>query len=53
MDNDMLAEASKAEAVSTSKLKLKSSKVKLGLSHILLACLGKPAFLEKLLFRQS
>ncbi len=46
MDDDALADASKAEAASTSKLKLKSSKLKLGLSHILLACLGKTAFLK-------
>ena len=54
MDDGALAGASKAEAAPTSKLiKIKSSKLKLGLSHILSACLGKTAFLEKLSFRQS
>jgi hypothetical protein len=53
MDNGALADASKAEAAPTSKLKLKSSKLKLGLSHIFLACCGKIAFLEKLLLQQS
>ena len=53
MDDGALADANKAEAAPTSKLKLKSSKLKLGLSHVLLACLGKTAFLEKLSFRQS
>ena len=53
MDDGTLADASKAEAAPTSKLKLKSSKLKLGLSHVLSACLGKNAFLKKLLFQQS
>jgi hypothetical protein len=53
MDDDVLADASKAEAAPTSKLKLKSSKLKLRLSHVLSACLGKTAFLEKLSFQQS
>jgi hypothetical protein len=53
MDDGALADANKAEAAPTSKLKLKSSKLKLGLSCILSACLGKTAFLEKLSFRQS
>jgi hypothetical protein len=61
MDDGMHADASKAEAQPTSKLKLgnnqqvkaKSSKLKLGLSHVLLACLGKTAFLKKLLLQQS
>ncbi len=50
MGDGTLVDASKAEAAPTSKLKLKSCKPKLGLSHVLLACLGKTAFLEKLLF---
>ncbi len=53
MDDGTHADASKAEAAPTSKLKLKSSKLKLGLSHVLLACLGKTAFLEKLLLQRS
>ena len=50
LDDGMHADASKAEAAPTSKLELKSIKLKLELSHILSACLGKTAFLEKLLF---
>jgi hypothetical protein len=53
MDDGTHADASKAEAAPTSKLKLKSSKLKLELSHILAACLGKTVFLEKLSFQQS
>ena len=53
LDDGTHADASKAEAAPTSKLKLKSSKLKLGLSHVLLACLGKTAFLKELLFQQS
>ena len=49
MVDGALADASKAEAAPTSKLTLKSSKLKLGLSHVLVACLGKTEFLEKLL----
>ena len=51
MDDGALVDTSKAEAVPTSKLKLESSKVKLGLSHVLSTCLGKTAFPEKLLFQ--
>ena len=55
LDDGTHADASKAEAAPTSKLKLKSSKLKIGLSHILSVCLGKTAFLflKKLLFWQS
>jgi hypothetical protein len=44
MDNGALAYANKAEAATTSELKL--AKLKLGLSHVLVACLGKTAFLD-------
>jgi len=44
MDDGALAYANKAEAATTSKLKL--AKLKLELSHVLLASLGKTAFLE-------
>jgi hypothetical protein len=44
MDDGGLAYAYKAEAVMTSKLKL--AKLKLESSHVLVACLGKTAFLE-------
>jgi hypothetical protein len=58
MDDGALAYANKAEAATTSKLKLaklklKSSKQKLGSSHVLVACLGKTAFFKKLSFRRS
>ena len=58
MDDGALADANKAEAATTqqakaSKLKLKSSKPKLGSSHVLVACLGKTAFLKKLSFPRS
>jgi hypothetical protein len=51
MDDGALADANKAEAATTtkarvSKPKLKSSNPKLGSSHVLVACLGKTAFLE-------
>jgi hypothetical protein len=44
MDGGVLAYANKAEAATTSKLKL--AKLKLGSSHVLVACLGKTAFLD-------
>jgi hypothetical protein len=44
MDDGALAYANKAEAATTSKLKL--AKLKLESSHVLLASLGKTAFLE-------
>ena len=53
LNDGMHANASKAYAAPTSKLKLKSSKLKLDLSHVLAACLGKTAFFEKLSFQQS
>ncbi len=53
MDDGALADTSKAEAAPTSKLKLKTSKLKLELSHVLSAYLVKTAFLEKLLFQRS
>ena len=53
MDDGALAYTSKAEAAPTSKLKLKTSKLKLELSHVLSAYLVKTAFLEKLLFQRS
>jgi hypothetical protein len=52
LDEGMHTDASKAEAAPNSKLKIKSSKLKLGLSHVLSACLGKTAFLEKLSIQQ-
>jgi hypothetical protein len=47
------ADASKSKAAPISKLQLKSSKLRLELSHVLAACRGKTAFLKKLSFRQS
>jgi hypothetical protein len=44
MDDGALAYANKAEAATTSKLKL--SKLKLESSHVLMACLGKTAILD-------
>ena len=44
MDDGVPADANKAEATTTSELKL--AKLKLGLSHVLVACLGKTAFLD-------
>jgi hypothetical protein len=44
MVDGALAYANKAEAVMTSKLKL--AKLKLGSSQVLVACLGKTAFLD-------
>ena len=44
MVDGALAYANKAEAGMTSKLKL--AKLKLGLSQVLVACLGKTAFLD-------
>jgi hypothetical protein len=44
MDDGALAYANKAEAATTSKLKL--AKLKLESSHVLLASLGKTAFLK-------
>ncbi len=44
MDDGALAYANKAEAATSSELKL--AKLKLGLSHVLGACLGKTAFLD-------
>ncbi len=44
MDDGVPADANKAEAATASELKL--AKLKLGLSHVLVACLGKTAFLD-------
>ncbi len=44
MDDGALAYANKAEAATTRELKL--AKLKLGLSLVLVACLGKTAFLD-------
>jgi hypothetical protein len=44
MDDGALAYANKAEAATTRELKL--AKLKLGSSHVLVACLGKTAFLD-------
>jgi hypothetical protein len=43
MDDGALAYANKTEAATTSELKL--AKLKLGLRYVLVACLGKTAFL--------
>ena len=44
MDDVALVYANQAEAATTSKLKL--AKLKLESSHVLVACLGKTAFLD-------